>query len=236
MLTRLLGAGVLSIMNTTVDHLCAVPKNVVGMRRALRERLYIGLNRFAAVIMLIVLSPIMLAVIGAIRRDGGSVLFTHYRVGSRGQLFKCLKFRSMIVGSEQLLQELLEKDPSARAEWERDQKLKNDPRITRIGRVLRATSLDELPQLINVARGEMALVGPRPITLEELKRYGPTKWHYLAVLPGLTGLWQVSGRNTTTYEERVRLDEYYVKSRSAWLDMKILVKTVHVVITKDGAC
>jgi lipopolysaccharide/colanic/teichoic acid biosynthesis glycosyltransferase len=178
----------------------------------------------------------MLAIAWAIRREGAAVLFAHYRVGARGQLFKCLKFRSMIANSEEVLRELLDKDSSARAEWKRDHKLKDDPRITCIGRVLRATSLDELPQLINVARGEMALVGPRPITLDELKRYGRTKWHYLAVLPGMTGLWQVSGRNTTTYEQRVRLDERYVNTRSAWLDMKILVRTVRVVITKDGAC
>ena len=223
-------------MNTTFEHFVSVPKSVVGTDWTLRDRLYMVTNRVAAIVMLIALSPLMLAIAAAIRRNGGPALFGHYRVGARGQLFKCLKFRSMVMNSEHVLQEMLEKNPGLRAEWERDQKLRSDPRVTRLGRFLRATSLDELPQLINVARGEMILVGPRPITVNELKRYGSTKWHYLTVLPGMTGLWQVSGRNMTTYEQRVRLDERYVNNRSVWLDMKILAKTVRVVISKDGAC
>ena len=141
----------------------------------------------------------------------------------------------MFRDSEEVLANLLRNDPAARAEWERDQKLSDDPRITPIGQFLCRTSLDELPQLLNVLRGEMCLVGPRPITVAELTRYGRVRWDYLSVRPGLTGLWQVSGRNNTTYEERVAFDREYVDTRSPWLDLKILLKTVKVVVARDGA-
>jgi lipopolysaccharide/colanic/teichoic acid biosynthesis glycosyltransferase len=137
--------------------------------------------------------------------------------------------------SAQMLAEVLRDDPAARAEWALHNKLTNDPRITPVGNFLRRTSLDELPQLINVLRGEMALVGPRPITVGELCRYGRVRWDYLSVLPGMTGLWQVSGRSDTTYEERVALDLRYVEQRSMWLDAVILVKTVKVVLARDGS-
>ena len=163
------------------------------------------------------------------------MLFAHYRVGHDGKLFRCMKFRSMLRNSDQLLADLLHDDPQVRAEWDRDQKLANDPRVTAVGHFLRRTSLDELPQLLNVLRGEMSLVGPRPITLAELTRYGRVRWHYLSVRPGITGLWQVSGRNNTTYEERVALDRRYVEQRSVWLDLSILLKTVRVVVLREGA-
>lgn len=214
------------------DTLFATPKS---RRRALRERCYIALNQLAAGVILVVVSPLMLAIAWIIRRDGSPALFSHYRVGARGKLFKCLKFRSMIADSENVLRRSLDRDRVIREEWERDRKLRDDPRITPIGRFLRRSSLDELPQLINVMRGEMALVGPRPITVDELKRYGQTKRQYLTVLPGMTGLWQVSGRNTTTYQRRVELDEHYVDTRSPWLDVKILARTVVAVMRKDGA-
>ena len=138
--------------------------------------------------------------------------------------------------AERALHEVLERDPLLRAEWELHFKLTNDPRVTAFGKWLRRTSLDELPQLLNVLRGEMALVGPRPITIPELRRYGAARVHYLSVLPGMTGLWQVSGRNETTYERRVELDQQYAQRRSSWLDCKILAKTVLVVLTGRGAC
>jgi lipopolysaccharide/colanic/teichoic acid biosynthesis glycosyltransferase len=169
------------------------------------------------------------------RRDGAPILFAHYRVGKNGKLFRCLKFRSMLRNSEQLLANLLQDDPEARAEWEREQKLTDDPRITGVGHFLRKTSLDELPQLLNVVRGEMSLVGPRPITVEELTRYGKVRWHYVSVRPGMTGLWQVSGRNNTTYDERVALDQRYVEQRSLLGDIGILFKTVRVVVRREGA-
>jgi lipopolysaccharide/colanic/teichoic acid biosynthesis glycosyltransferase len=134
-----------------------------------------------------------------------------------------------------VLAELLRDDPQARAEWSRDQKLGRDPRITPVGEFLRRSSLDELPQLLNVLRGEMSLVGPRPITVAELTRYGSVRWDYLSVRPGITGLWQVSGRNNTTYEERVALDRRYVEQRSVLFDVAILFKTVRVVLLREGA-
>ncbi|HEY4067835.1 MAG TPA: sugar transferase [Burkholderiaceae bacterium] len=195
-----------------------------------------ALNQFAAFVLLLLLGPLMAVVAFFIwRRDGAPVLFAHYRVGHNGKLFRCLKFRSMLRNSEQVLADLLRDDPQARAEWARDQKLANDPRITGIGHLLRRTSLDELPQLFNVLCGEMNLVGPRPITVSELPRYGAVRWHYVSVRPGLTGLWQVSGRNDTTYDERVALDRRYVEQRTLMTDVRILLKTVRVVLLREGA-
>lgn len=195
------------------------------------------LHRSTALLLLLLLSPVMLVVMWMIwRTDGAPVFFGHHRVGQGGKLFRCLKFRTMRRDAELVLAKLLVDDAQARAEWERDQKLTNDPRITPIGRFLRKTSLDELPQLINVLRGDMRLVGPRPVTPPELMRYDAVRWHYLSVRPGITGLWQVSGRNSTTYAERVTLDRRYVENASLLLDMKILLRTVVVVVTGHGAC
>ncbi|MBW6395364.1 sugar transferase [Thermus sp. SYSU G05001] len=167
--------------------------------------------------------------------DKGSIFYRHERVGQGGKRFFLLKFRTMRQDGERLLSELLVKDPAARAEWETTQKLKDDPRILRIGRFLRRFSLDELPQALNILRGEMSLVGPRPVTEEELKRYGKEAELYLKVRPGLTGLWQVSGRNHLPYEKRVELDRYYVQNWSVWLDLYILARTVWSVVRRDGA-
>lgn len=194
------------------------------------------LNQLGALVLLLMLAPVMAVVAWLIwRKDGNPILFGHYRVGRDGHLFKCWKFRSMAVNAAEMLAELLKNDPAAKAEWDRDQKLTNDPRVTPIGAFLRKTSLDELPQLFNVLKGEMRLVGPRPITLAELDKYGETRWHYLNAMPGMTGLWQVSGRSDTTYEERVELDKTYIEKRSLWNDAVILVKTVAVVLGKGGA-
>jgi lipopolysaccharide/colanic/teichoic acid biosynthesis glycosyltransferase len=141
----------------------------------------------------------------------------------------------MLRDSDSVLADLLRDDPKSLVEWETNQKLPNDPRITPVGRYLRSSSLDELPQLLNVVRGEMLLVGPRPVTVAELTRYGKVRWHYLSVRPGITGLWQVSGRNNTTYEERVALDASYVENRSLLNDVSILLRTILVVIRKEGA-
>jgi lipopolysaccharide/colanic/teichoic acid biosynthesis glycosyltransferase len=198
--------------------------------------LLLSLNQLIAAVLLILLSPLFAIIVVLIwQRDGGPVLFAHYRVGYEGKLFRCMKFRTMLRNSEEVLSDLLRNDPQARAEWERDHKLVNDPRVTRIGRFLRRSSLDELPQLLNVLRGEMNLVGPRPITVAELARYGRVRWHYLSVRPGITGLWQVSGRNNTTYEQRVALDRRYVEQRSLWLDLGILLRTLRVVAVREGA-
>ncbi|MDO9002129.1 MAG: sugar transferase [Aquabacterium sp.] len=200
------------------------------------DRLIRLLNQLCAAILIVLTSPIMLMVAWLIwRKDGRPVLFGHYRVGQDGQLFKCLKFRSMVLNASEILEELLRTNAEARKEWERDQKLNDDPRITPVGRFLRKTSLDELPQLFNVLRGDMSLVGPRPITLAELEKYGEVRWHYLHVRPGMTGLWQVSGRSDTTYEERVELDRTYIEKHTLWHDAVILVKTILVVLGKGGA-
>jgi exopolysaccharide production protein ExoY len=201
-----------------------------------RDTLVLALNQAIALVLLVLLSPLMGVVAFLIwKRDGAPILFAHYRVGHDGKLFCCMKFRSMLRNSDQVLADLLRNDPAAQAEWARDQKLTNDPRITPVGHFLRKTSLDELPQLFNVLRGEMSLVGPRPITVAELGRYGRVRWHYLSVRPGITGLWQVSGRNNTTYDERVALDRRYVEQRSLRVDFGILIRTVRVVVLREGA-
>ena len=210
---------------------------VSDAKRSAREQWATWANQAVALALLVLFSPVMLVVAGLIwQRDGAPVLFGHYRVGCGGALFRCLKFRTMLRNSNQLLMQVLENDPQAREEWTRDHKLTNDPRVTMVGRFLRRSSLDELPQLFNVLRGEMRLVGPRPITVAELTRYGKVRWHYLRVRPGMTGLWQVSGRNRTTYDERVELDRRYVEQRTLWLDLQILLKTLRVVLMRDGAC
>jgi undecaprenyl-phosphate galactose phosphotransferase len=186
-------------------------------------------------ILLTLLSPLFIYVGWKVSRDGGSPTYGHERVGFGGKKFKCLKFRSMVMNSQEVLDELLKNSAEARAEWEKDFKLKDDPRITQIGAFLRKTSLDELPQLWNVLKGEMSLVGPRPIIDEELLRYKEDKDYYLMAKPGMSGLWQVSGRNDIDYDTRVYLDSWYVKNWSLWNDVAILFKTVGVVLNREGA-
>jgi undecaprenyl-phosphate galactose phosphotransferase len=185
--------------------------------------------------LLVALAPLLAYLAWRVRETGGPAIFGHRRVGRYGRTFRCLKFRTMVPDAESVLARHLEGDPAARADWERDFKLKDDPRITPIGRFLRRTSLDELPQLWNVIKGEMSLVGPRPIIEDELRRYGDQVDYYLEVRPGITGLWQISGRNDTTYEDRVALDCWYVRNWSLWYDLVILVKTVRVVLRREGA-
>ena len=188
-----------------------------------------------ALLFLIALSPVMLVLCLLVRMDGGPAFFAHTRIGANGRTFGCLKFRSMCIDAEKRLQDLLARDPEARAEWERDYKLRNDPRITRIGRFLRQTSLDELPQLLNVLMGDMSLVGPRPIVRGEVSRYGTAIQEYLRCRPGITGLWQTSGRNDVNYEKRVELDTRYARSWSCRQDIVILFRTVGVVLKRSGA-
>jgi Undecaprenyl-phosphate galactose phosphotransferase WbaP len=195
-----------------------------------------ALDIIGAGVGLVMLAPFFLFVALMVRADGGPAFFAHQRVGRGGKLFGCLKFRSMVIDSQARLEALLANDPTARAEWEATRKLKNDPRITRIGRFLRSTSLDELPQLINVLRGEMSLVGPRPVQEAEIDRYyGASAAHYMAVRPGITGLWQVSGRSETSYESRVALDVSYVSRPSLLADISILLRTPVAVLSRRGA-
>ena len=213
-----------------------MPNDADHVHRRLHDACVLFLHQLIALALLMLLAPVLLLIVFLIWKcDGAPVLFGHYRVGLNGKLFRCMKFRSMRRDSERVLAELLRDDPQARAEWARDQKLSDDPRITPVGQFLRRSSLDELPQLLNVIRGEMSLVGPRPITVAELTRYGNVRWDYLSVRPGITGLWQVSGRNNTTYEERVSLDRRYVEQRSVLFDIAILAKTVRVVLLREGA-
>lgn len=184
---------------------------------------------------IIVSSPVLIGLYLLIAKDGGHAIYGQTRIGRNKKAFKCLKFRSMVLNSQEVLQDLLKNDPIARAEWERDFKLKNDPRITKIGKFLRKTSLDELPQLFNVLKGEMSLVGPRPIVRSELIRYQKDIDYYLMAKPGMTGLWQVSGRNDVDYITRVYYDAWYVKNWSVWNDIVILLKTFKIVINKTGA-
>ncbi|HEX7690371.1 MAG TPA: sugar transferase [Burkholderiaceae bacterium] len=190
----------------------------------------------SVVVILALFGWLMVIIALLIRMNGRSVIFGHERVGRGGRTFQCYKFRSMVPNSQQVLQELLERDPQARIEWERDFKLKDDPRITRIGRFIRKTSLDELPQLWNVVKGEMSIVGPRPVVQEEFDLYyGHAREHYLSVPPGLTGLWQVSGRNDLDYEQRVELDKRYVESWNVFSDFLIVMRTVKVMVARRGA-
>lgn len=189
----------------------------------------------AASVLVTVLAPLFVLFAVLIMRDGGPVVYGHSRIGRNGRPFNCLKFRTMAPDAERRLQQLLDADPEAAAEWQATRKLKNDPRVTPVGRFLRASSLDELLQLFNVLRGDMSLVGPRPVTVDELALYGRDVSYYLETRPGMTGLWQISGRNEVTYEERVRLDVWYVKNWTLWHDIAILVRTIPVVWRRVGA-
>ena len=189
----------------------------------------------AAASLLLLLAPLLIAIAIFVKADGGPILFAHERLGAGGRRFPCLKFRTMVVNSQEVLQALLASDPGAAAEWHATQKLRQDPRVTPIGRFLRSSSLDELPQLFNVLAGQMSLVGPRPIVQAEVARYDRDIGFYYAARPGVTGLWQVSGRSDTSYAQRVRLDVWYVKNWSLWHDLAILLKTVPALLSRRGA-
>ncbi|WP_210522650.1 undecaprenyl-phosphate galactose phosphotransferase WbaP [Pantoea ananatis] len=188
-----------------------------------------------ASLLLLFLAPVFALLCYMVKRDGGNAIYGHERIGQDGRKFKCLKFRSMVTNSKEVLESLLATSEEARREWDKDFKLKKDPRITRIGGFLRKTSLDELPQLWNVIRGEMSLVGPRPVIEAELERYAGDVDYYLMAKPGMTGLWQVSGRNDIDYDTRVYFDSWYVKNWALWTDIAILFKTAGVVFRRDGA-
>lgn len=209
----------------------ARPENAAPIRDP-RKRM---MDVVVAGTMLFFALPVMLVIAVLVRRDGGAALFGHSRIGENGRSFRCLKFRSMVSNADQVLKDLLERDEAARREWVETQKLRRDPRITPLGRFLRATSLDELPQLLNILRGDMSLVGPRPIIQAEVERYGDNITYYYATRPGLTGLWQVSGRSNTSYARRVALDSAYVRHWTFWKDVVILLKTIPAVLRHDGA-
>lgn len=208
-------------------------QNLLDPRRMLLKR---GIDLLFTFTVGLFLFPVLLILAIAVRLDSsGPAMFAHTRLGRNGRHFKVYKFRTMAVNGDAILAEHLAATPEARTEWEETQKLKDDPRVTRMGKFLRKTSLDELPQLINVLSGEMSLVGPRPIVDSEVEKYGEDYALYTRVRPGITGLWQVSGRNDVSYEERVRLDHYYVCNWSVWLDILIIVRTVPEVLHCSGA-
>jgi exopolysaccharide production protein ExoY len=203
--------------------------------------LYVGAKRVVDVVLtlisLIALAPLMLVLWCYCRVDGGPACFGHVRVGRYGREFRCRKFRTMVVDAEAVLARHLAENAPARAEWEANRKLTADPRVTRMGRLLRASSFDELPQLFNVLQGDMSLVGPRPVVRAELAQFYGSRGAaaYLSVRPGVTGLWQVSGRSDVDYARRVALDTDYVRNASLWLDARILCRTVKVVLLRQGA-
>lgn len=205
---------------------------VQPLNRAVKRAVELIITILGSVLVL----PLIGIIVLLVKLDSpGPAFYGHHRLGKDGKPFTAWKFRSMVRNSREALENLLATDPEAKAEWEASFKLKDDPRITRMGRFLRKTSLDELPQIWNVIRGDMSLIGPRPIIEEEVPKYGHHYKLFSSVKPGLSGLWQVSGRSNTDYDERVALDVYYIQSWSLWLDLYILFKTVGVVLGRDGA-
>ncbi|MEO3998803.1 sugar transferase [Mesorhizobium sp. CAU 1732] len=195
-----------------------------------------GLDIVCAALGLLAISPLFLLLAGLVKfSDRGPVFYGHRRIGRGGRHFYCLKFRTMAVDSEKALANYLRDNPEAREEWEATRKLKHDPRVTRVGAVLRKLSLDELPQIINILLGDMSLVGPRPVVHDELENYGNAAHHYLRTRPGLTGLWQISGRNDVSYDTRVKFDTQYVENWSLAQDIRIIVLTVPAVCLSRGS-
>lgn len=195
-----------------------------------------GFDLTAGIVLLFLLAPLMLLISVLIRTaDGGPALFKQARIGRGGKSFRCWKFRTMACNADEALQHLLTTDPAAAQEWAESQKLTHDPRITPVGAFLRRSSLDELPQLFNIIAGEMSFVGPRPIVAAERERYGEAFSHCFSVPPGLTGLWQISGRSDCSYDTRVSLDSQYAAEWHLMLDAKILVKTVPAVLMQRGS-
>ena len=194
-----------------------------------------GLDKILAVMGLLILSLPMCLIAGLVRLDGGPVFYSQWRIGQDGRSFRMLKFRSMVVGADEILENLLEACEQTQLAWDENKKIMNDQRITTIGYWLRRSSLDELPQLWNVLVGDMSLVGPRPILPNEIEDWGGYFQFYRQVKPGITGLWQVSGRSSLTYQERVEIDASYVQNWTFWLDVKILMRTIVVVLLAKGA-
>lgn len=215
------------------DVMFLLPRN--NLQRPLSRATKRAFDVVIASLLVVVLLPLFVGLGLLIKSGGGPVYYRHSRVGRNRKKFECLKFRTMVPNADKVLKDLLAADEKARAEWEKNFKLHEDPRITRVGRFLRRSSLDELPQLFNVLWGEMSLVGPRPIVEEEMERYRNDLKYYYSVRPGITGLWQISGRNDIDYDYRVRLDSWYVKNWSLWHDITILFRTVSVVLKRVGA-
>ena len=219
-------------MPASVDRIEQLGLPVVSLASAFAKRSF---DILGALSIAITFFPVILTIAVTIRLSGSPILFSHQRVGKDKKMFPCYKFRSMIPNAEQVLQELLRSSPENLREWRESHKLRDDPRITRFGTFLRKSSMDELPQLWNVLKGEMSLVGPRPIVEDELERYGNKVMFYMSVKPGMTGLWQILGRSNVTYSRRVSLDTWYVRKQCLLFDAWILMRTAVVVFRRVGA-
>ena len=205
--------------------------------KSISKRVYIVVKRFLDIFLsligLILLSPIFLIIATIIKLDSkGPVFFVHSRIGEKGKPLGIYKFRTMVTNAEELIKKFT---PEQKEEFEKNFKLENDPRVTKIGNFLRKTSLDELPQILNILKGELSIIGPRPIVQAELEKYGDDKEKFLSVKPGLTGYWAANGRSDTSYEERIQMELYYVDNMSFKLDVKIFFKTIFAVLKKEGA-
>ena len=203
----------------------------------IKGKIYRGFKRIVDIILgcigLVLLSPVFLILAICIKIDSkGPVIFAHKRIGKNGKEFNMYKFRSMYENAEEMIENFNEEQ---KREWQENFKLENDPRITKVGKFLRKTSLDELPQIVNIIKGDLSIIGPRPIVDEELEKYGENKEKFLSITPGLTGYWQANGRSNTTYEERMQMELYYIDNQSLWLDIKIFFKTIVSVLKKEGA-
>lgn len=208
-------------------------QNLFSPARKITKRIF---DIIVSIFGLIVLSPLFILISLMIKMTSkGPIFFGHKRLGKDGKIFRCWKFRTMVLNAEEILQKWLEERPEIKAEFEKDFKLKDDPRITKIGNFLRKTSLDELPQLWNVVIGNMSLVGPRPVVEKEIEKYGEYGPVMLRALPGVTGMWQTSGRNDIDYKDRIELDMYYIKNWSVWLDIVVILKTIPAVLKRKGA-
>ncbi len=230
----------IALLNTELLHLFYEEIFLLNIQNNLKSTLNRVIKRLFDITVSLLLLPFLLflmVIIGIIIKieSPGPVIYSHYRIGKKGKIFKCYKFRTMQKDAEEKLQELLQKDSSARLQWEQYWKLIDDPRVTRVGRFLRKTSLDELPQILNVLKGEMSLIGPRPYLLREKDAIQDKLEIITSVAPGITGLWQVSGRNDITYQHRIKLDVWYIMNWSLWLDIYILIKTIKVVLGMRGA-
>ena len=198
------------------------------------------IKRCVDIFLLLISSPVTIPLVLIVSilvkcTSKGPVFYGHKRIGRNGKEFKCWKFRSMAIDADKQLEKILAENPKMREEWERDRKFTDDPRVTKIGKILRKTSIDEIPQFFNVLTGEMSFIGPRPVTKPELEKYGSKADYVLTVKPGLSGMWQISGRSDTGYEERITLDSYYIQNWSVWLDLWIIIKTIYVVLKGKGA-
>ncbi len=216
------------------DNSCAIDnRNLTSPLGGIFKR---GFDIIGASAGLIFLSPLLLLIAALVKySDGGNIFYGHRRVGFRGRMFQCLKFQTMAENGDRILVDYFKRNPEARLEWEATRKLKNDPRVTAVGDVLRRLSLDELPQLFNVLIGDMSLVGPRPVVEDELIRYGDAMNCYINLRPGLTGLWQVNGRSDVSYETRIAFDRRYAETWSFFQDMFIIFKTVPAVLSLSGS-